>query len=1129
MTAAMVTLRFNDDPWAQTLYAGLKKTGVADKDLDIGYSSVNYVKMTQTFSGKGDGVIESAEVYEFVLSHFRKYQELWQTITHLNVPWVAPSEKERSLKFREYEKRLDRIYSEVKDILKRAGIDDQDPRFFKAVILSLSLATGKKEKPRQVLQAMTELGLKSSLDLLEKAGRFPTTEGPSCGDYDSLIDYVEKDCRLDGTFRELTLNELVSRAGVTAESSVSHLKGNDKISATQIVRLPSGSSFFLKNDDAEWRFPSNRYFLASWFMMATQKTNDPKSAQYGAWATAIRRLIPDAPDAHLIYGSWLFLKQEPDFANARAELKTALQQSPDNPEVHLYLGHLHLLNREWEEALKEYQWVVDSKAPDQIKIDALEKTMAAAGKTKRTERAIEAVRRLVTLDPKNISRRRQLAFLLETNNDTKQAVKVMESAARASPRDISNHLYLGWLYRQTGQFDSALRAYRRAMQLDPKNEKVFLGLSASYREKGNLSKALGFAEKAYRLDPTNNEEIKIEYVQVLRGTQHLQDCLKVLDEMEAKIGSGQVWIHAERGVCLLMMGKPKEAIVHLEHALAIDPTLEDIRFALGMTLFTAQNVPAAAEILSKINIANLSPNNRIQYSILFSQIFSDQGKLDEALDTAKKTTAQAPLNPAVWWQLANVYEQREEYEEGIKTVRQIQKLEPLELGLNLWIALFHMKAGRYQEALRLAQSVLKESKEKIMQGLALAMIGELHHLQGRNDQTLADYRKAKELAPDFLPAQINLGLALLKHNDLDEAEAEFRAACKETRMGSEGYRGLGDVLMSRKRYAEAIAQYQHAVQLDPENAYARNGLGNAFYMRDDLKQAADNYLEVSALEPEKPEGHHNLGATYYRMHDYISAAKAFERAIAIDDNDMDSHDYLYRCYDYLGQNADALAALRRIESRKKNSPEFYFRLYRTLKDLGDAPEAKQALKKVEILDPQSSLPEVAEIHQALHRLDFKTVRQLAEAMLRRNLNGSIAYAYLAAASAEEKDYPNALKLAEKSIALDGEQSFAYNTLGWAYLQQGRRKEAIEAFEKSLEIDPGEPVSRNNLKMARSQEIDLSKIKFFPEETPKIPEQPPPKPQQHLRMDRRGWNLPQKREGIDIWRQGEGPLPDIIKK
>jgi protein O-mannosyl-transferase len=104
-------------------------------------------------------------------------------------------------------------------------------------------------------------------------------------------------------------------------------------------------------------------------------------------------------------------------------------------------------------------------------------------------------------------------------------------------------------------------------------------------------------------------------------------------------------------------------------------------------------------------------------------------------------------------------------------------------------------------------------------GLGLALFN-----KGREDEAMAELRKALKLDPNFQEARNNLGIVLAKKGQTDEAIDQFELAIKLRPKNAGSHNNLGSALASERRMDEAIGEFRQALKLQPDYAQAQKNL-----------------------------------------------------------------------------------------------------------------------------------------------------------------------------------------------------------------------------------------------------------------------------------------------------------------
>jgi len=147
----------------------------------------------------------------------------------------------------------------------------------------------------------------------------------------------------------------------------------------------------------------------------------------------------------------------------------------------------------------------------------------------------------------------------------------------------------------------------------------------------------------------------------------------------------------------------------------------------------------------------------------------------------------------------------------------------------------------------------------IFGGLLLGLLGALTWQQCRmysDNETL--WRKTLKGNPNSYMAHNNLGTALMRRKETDEAILHFQKAFEIQPDYAVAYFNLGNALIQKGQLDEAIAWFQKAVETDPDYAAAHINLGNALVRKGRVREAIV-HLELSLnLRLKTPDVFNNL-------------------------------------------------------------------------------------------------------------------------------------------------------------------------------------------------------------------------------------------------------------------------------
>jgi len=161
--------------------------------------------------------------------------------------------------------------------------------------------------------------------------------------------------------------------------------------------------------------------------------------------------------------------------------------------------------------------------------------------------------------------------------------------------------------------------------------------------------------------------------------------------------------------------------------------------------------------------------------------------------------------------------------------------------------------------------------------------------QHKDEEAIAESRKAIELVPRFAVAHNNLGAALRDQHKTEEATAEYRKAIELDPLFAVPHIGLGNALSDQHKTEEAIAEYRKAIELDPLFALFHYNLGVSLHNEGKTEEAIAEYRKTIELDPRLAIAHNNLGNDLGDQHKTDEAIAEYREAIKLDPRDRGPH------------------------------------------------------------------------------------------------------------------------------------------------------------------------------------------------------------------------------------------------
>jgi tetratricopeptide (TPR) repeat protein len=140
----------------------------------------------------------------------------------------------------------------------------------------------------------------------------------------------------------------------------------------------------------------------------------------------------------------------------------------------------------------------------------------------------------------------------------------------------------------------------------------------------------------------------------------------------------------------------------------------------------------------------------------------------------------------------------------------------LALGAKTW-----RQCSMYTDAETLYRTTIAVNSESFM---AHNNLGTALLRKGQTDDALAQFHEVLRLQPDYEVAYYNLGLALVRQNRLDDALVHFQKAVALKPDYASAHNNLANLYQRKGQPRDAIAHYQIAARFRPKNADMANNL-----------------------------------------------------------------------------------------------------------------------------------------------------------------------------------------------------------------------------------------------------------------------------------------------------------------
>jgi superkiller protein 3 len=145
------------------------------------------------------------------------------------------------------------------------------------------------------------------------------------------------------------------------------------------------------------------------------------------------------------------------------------------------------------------------------------------------------------------------------------------------------------------------------------------------------------------------------------------------------------------------------------------------------------------------------------------------------------------------------------------------------------------------------------------------------------------FEAAVRYSPDLASPHYNLALMLQRHNQLADAEHEYRAALALSSDQTEivqSHNNLGILYLGEQKLPEALKELNAAIALDPNEQNSYIGRGTIELQTGNVDAAATDFAKAASIGP-SPLALFRLGQALERKGEVQQATKAYAAALQL--------------------------------------------------------------------------------------------------------------------------------------------------------------------------------------------------------------------------------------------------------
>ena len=610
---------------------------------------------------------------------------------------------------------------------------------------------------------------------------------------------------------------------------------------------------------------------------------------------------------YLLAASYMHQQQ---WSSAVRELRTLLENYPDDIEAKLRLGNLYLAGALGDKKLfnlaREIADSILAKSPSSV--EALVLSGNAAAGLLDLSSSVESLERALRLDPDNIPDYIMLGTYQAQRKKLPEAEQAFLTARKLDPKNKSALISLANYHRAVGNKEAAEQVFNEALAIYPSDRDIYLPIVLFYFQEGKIDIAeriLRTAQDKLPQDPGPTLVLVDLYLRQNRTA----DVRKLLTDLKERLPDN---LPVSKKIALIYVKTdPEWARREVDRVLKVQPNDPEGHILMGELQFFSGDLDAAEATFKK----DIFRDSRYPEPLFFlGSIAAKKGQTDVAQTSYVAALELNPryIPPRV--SLAEIYFNRGRLPDAREEVRKLLDLDPGLFAARLLRAAIDTREKNFAPAEAELFALLKEHPEN---PLVHRSLGRYYQERGM-PQAEQHFLKASELQPDG-PEYLNELVRLYVNQKRPEKAIESINRIPDSQKKSFHYQLMGNVFSSTGKYAEAEGNYRKAIELDPKGISAYLQLSEDYIKSGKLNEAMSALDALEKITVNYAPAHARRAQVYKLQGKVDDAAKSYKRALELDPNlSFAANNYAYLLAE---QKQDLDLALTWARTARKLEPE----------------------------------------------------------------------------------------------------------------------------------------------------------------------------------------------------------------
>jgi protein O-mannosyl-transferase len=245
-----------------------------------------------------------------------------------------------------------------------------------------------------------------------------------------------------------------------------------------------------------------------------------------------------------------------------------------------------------------------------------------------------------------------------------------EDAVLKAPGKTRPHFNLGQAYQDAQRLPEAIQQYQAALAIKPDIHAAYSNMAAIYLDQKQFDKGEETLLKVTSLAPTFTEGFINLAVLYIRRQEPDKALVAIAHALETNPQSFAA--HYNKGEALTQKGEFKLALESYKEAVHLRPDIESFRLTLGMAYVRAGDRDSAEKEFNALTSGSVAADAFRQ----LGSLYSDEGRLDQAVQYLDQATRLKPVFPDAYHDLGVAYLRKQTLDAAIEQFRMVLRQQP---------------------------------------------------------------------------------------------------------------------------------------------------------------------------------------------------------------------------------------------------------------------------------------------------------------------------------------------------------------------------------------------------------------------------------------------------------------------